>query len=169
MPAMAFGRAAPRPVAIEAAPVGDSRRRESRAMVIKGGKICFGQTLVDCTILDVSPHGARVRTDVMVPLPETVIVRFNGGSSYVARVQWARGTEIGFAFEQPEPITDSDTASVALSALNALPPDDLGISLRALRSTRFFDDPALAKAAEDAEAAYLRFKAMLKERIRFPD
>ena len=137
-------------------------------MVIKGGKICFGQSLVDCTVLDVSPHGARVRTDVVVPLPETVVVRFNGGASYVAHAQWARGTEIGFAFDRSVPMTGNDAASVAVTALNALPKDDLGVSMRTLRTARFFDDPALAAAAEEAEAAYTRFKAMLNERIRFP-
>jgi hypothetical protein len=35
-----------------------------------------------------------------------------------------------------------------------------------LRSARFLDDPVLAKAAEEAEAAYARFRAALKERIQ---
>jgi hypothetical protein len=163
---MAFGRAAPRPA--PQPPAASDGRRETRTMVIKGGKICFGQTLVDCTVLDVSPHGARVRTDVVVPLPDTVVMRFNGGASYVARAQWARGTEIGFAFDRSMPMTGDDAASVALNALNALPKDDLAATMRALRTARFFDDPALAAAAEEAEAAYARFKAMLSERIRFP-
>jgi hypothetical protein len=33
---------------------------------------------------------------------------------------------------------------------------------------RFFDDPVLEMAAEQAEAAYMRFKRTLKERIKFP-
>ena len=143
----------------------ESRRQEDRTLVIKGGKICFGLAAIDCTILDVSPHGARVRTDVVIALPEFVILRFNGGSVFACRVQWARGTEAGFAFEQPEPLIDATAASAARSALAALPADDLRAAIGTLRSMRFFDDPALAKAAEDAETAYLRFKASLQARI----
>lgn len=164
---MALEQAPPPPAAARETKADASRRHEDRTLVIKGAKICFGQALIDCTVLDVSPHGARLRTDVIVPLPETVIVRFNGGSSYTARVQWARGTEIGLGFGQPEPLIDAYASSAALSAFNALPSDDLGVALGTLRSMRFFDDPALAKAAEDAEAAYLRFKAMLRVRIGF--
>lgn len=162
---MAFGQAAPRLGAVNNPHVGESRRCEDRNMVIRAGKICFGRTLVDCTVLDVSPHGARVRTEVIVPLPETVVLRFTDGSSFVAKVQWARGTEIGFALEPP---TDAQIAATALTAFNALPADDLGVSLRTLRAAGYFDDPALMKSAEDAEAAYLRFKAMLKKRISLP-
>ncbi len=145
----------------------DSRRREMRTMVIKSGKICFGNSVVDCTMLDVSPNGARARTAVVVPMPDTVTLRFAAGSAYVARIQWARGTEVGFAFENPAPIADGHPASLALSAFNALPQGDLSTPMRLLRSARFFDDPALANAAEEAEAAYAHFKTTLRQRINF--
>lgn len=144
-----------------------TRRHEDRTLVIKGAKICFGQAAIDCTVLDVSPHGARVRTEVVIPLPESVILRFNAGSAFTARTQWARGTEAGFAFERSEPLSDPAAASAAQTALAALPADDLRVAIGTLRSMRFFDDPALAKAAEDVETAYLRFKASLQTRIGY--
>lgn len=147
---------------------GTSRRHENRSMVIKGGKLCFAQTLVDCMILNVSPGGALVRTDVVVPVPDSVILRFNAGGSFVASRQWARGTEIGLSFQQAAPMTNQNAASVLRSALAALPPDDGSGAYQQLRAERFFDDPLLAKAVEDAEAAAERLRKMLKERIGLP-
>jgi PilZ domain len=143
----------------------DRRRREMRTGVIKGAKITFGRSVIDCIVLDVSPGGARVRTEVVTPVPDQVILRFSGGSAFAAQLQWALGTELGFAFDGLAPLSE-DAASLALSAFNALPADALEPSIRLLRSARFLDDPALAKAAEEAEGAYARFKAALKERIQ---
>ena len=134
--------------------------------MLKRAKIAFGRTVIDCIVLDISPGGARVRTDVTVTIPEQVILRFSGGGAYVASVQWAMGTEFGFAFDSLAPLAE-DVASLALSAFNALPTNDLDIPIRLLRSVRFFDDPVLAKATEAAEAAYAHFKTTLKERIQF--
>jgi hypothetical protein len=145
----------------------DMRRREQRTGVIKRAKILFGRAAIDCVVVDVSEGGARVRTDVVVPIPKRVVLRFSGGGAYVAEVQWALGTEVGFQFDGLAPLAE-DAASVALSAFKALPANDLDASICLLRAARFFDDPALSKAAEDAEAAYARFKAALTERIRFP-
>jgi hypothetical protein len=144
----------------------DKRRREMRTGVLKRAKITFGRAVIDCVVLDVSPGGARVRTEVVVTIPEQVVLRFSGGSAFVAHVQWALGTELGFAFDGLAPLAD-DAASLALSAFTALPVNDLDVPLRLLRSARFFDDPELTKAAEDAEVAYARFKTTLKERIQF--
>ena len=143
----------------------ENRRREPRATVIKSGKLCFGQSVVDCVIADVSPGGTRVRTGVVTTVPETVILRFAGGGAYVAHQRWARGTDVGFEFIRPAPMGDEHAASIARAAFNALPMDDLSTSIRMLRTSRFFDDPALAKAAEDMEGAYVRFKQTLKDRI----
>jgi PilZ domain len=144
----------------------DQRRRETRTGVIKRAKIVFGRSVIDCVVLDVSPGGARVRTEVVVSMPEQVVLRFSGGSAYVAQLQWALGTELGYRFDGLAPLAE-DVASLALSAFNALPANDLEAPMRLLRSARFFDDPALTRAAEDAEAAYARFKAALKARITF--
>jgi hypothetical protein len=143
----------------------DKRRRETRTGVIKAAKITFGLCVIDCIVLDVSPGGARVRTDVIMTVPDQVILRFSGGSAYMARLQWARGMEIGFAFEGLAPLT-GEAASLALAALNALPADGLAASVALLRPSRFLDDPTLMQLAEDAEASYARFKAALKQRLQ---
>jgi hypothetical protein len=144
----------------------DKRRREARTGVLKRAKITFGRSVIDCVVLDVSVSGARVRTEIVTTIPEQVILRFSGGSAFVARVQWALGTELGFAFDGMAPLTE-DAASLALAAFTALPPNALEAPLRLLRSARFFDDPALAKTAEDAEVAYERFRTALKDRMQF--
>ena len=144
----------------------DTRRRDARTGVLKRAKIAFGRVVIDCVVLDVSSSGARVRTDVVATIPEQVVLRFSGGGAYVASVQWTLGTELVFAFDSLAPLAE-DVASLALSAFNALPANDLDIPIRLLRSVRFFDDPVLAKATEAAEAAYAHFKTTLKERIHF--
>ena len=59
----------------------DTRRRDARTGVLKRAKIAFGRTVIDCIVLDISPGGARVRTDVTVTIPEQVILRFSGGGA----------------------------------------------------------------------------------------
>jgi hypothetical protein len=144
----------------------DKRRREARTGVLKRAQISFGRAVIDCVVLDVSSSGARVRTDIVATIPEQVILRFSRGSAFLARAQWARGTELGFAFDGLAPLAE-DAASVALAAFKALPANDLVVAIRLLRSARFFDDLELAEAAEEAEAAYARFKTVLKDRIQF--
>src|ERR1035437_3166874 len=51
------------------------------------------------------------------------------------------------------------------SAFEALPSNDLEAPIRILRDARFFDDPVLGQAAEEVEAAYARFKTILRARI----
>jgi hypothetical protein len=72
--------------------------------------------------------------------------------------------EMGFVLEGPAPLTQQ-AALLALSAFEALPSNDLEEPIRILRDARFFDDPVLGQAAEEIEAAYARFKTVLRARI----
>jgi hypothetical protein len=76
----------------------ESKRLAARETVLKSGQIVFRDIVIDCVILDISAEGARVRTAVMVPIPEQVTLRVRGGAVLPAVRRWARGTEIGLAF-----------------------------------------------------------------------
>jgi hypothetical protein len=142
-----------------------NRRREARDRVIKGAQLIFHNSVIDCTVLDVSTTGARVRTAAVVVTPELVIVQFRGGGAFYARRRSSLGMEISFSFERPAPLAEN-AALVAVAALNVLPGKGLEEAVRILRAAAFFDDPVLGHAAEEAEAAYARFEAALGERAK---
>ncbi|WP_331535303.1 PilZ domain-containing protein [Acidocella sp.] len=78
-------------------------RREPRFRTLKSGKLLyggFGQTVVDCVVLDLSKNGARAETTVTapVPVPEFLTLRMNDNVSRPARRCWTRGNQIGIEF-----------------------------------------------------------------------
>ena len=118
------------------------RRLAVRQTVLKSAKIIFGQSVVDCRVVNVSNIGVQVRTDVMIPVPERVTLRFNGGAIYAAIQRWALGTEIGFAFDGT-PVLAADAVEMAWRAHELVRKATIGEPLQLLRVERFFDDPAL--------------------------
>jgi hypothetical protein len=147
-----------------AAATGAERRGGTRERVIKAAKILFGGAVVDCVVLDVSERGARVRTGTIVPVPPEVVLRFRSGAAYRARRLWTRGTQIGLEYQAGAPL-DAEAGLVALSALEALPPDGLGAAVRILGDAAFLDDVALRRAALEAEAAYAALRDALRRRL----
>jgi hypothetical protein len=143
------------------------RRRETRDRVIKSAQMIFHDSVIDCTVMDVSPNGARVRTSAVVVTPEQVILQLRGGAAFFARRRWARGMEISFIFDGPAPLREH-AAIMASSALEALPAKGLEKAIGILRAAAFFDDPVLGHAAEEAEAAYARLEAALNQRAKRP-
>jgi len=61
------------------------RRREERYRVIKGAKIIFGETVIDCLVLNISRSGACIKTLSEVAVPEYVILSFPNGGSFRAQ------------------------------------------------------------------------------------
>jgi len=144
---------------------GSDRRRETRDRVIKRAQLIFHDSVIDCTVMDVSPNGARVRTGAVVVTPERVVLQLRGGGAFFAHRRWARGMEISFSFDGPAPLREH-AAIVASSALEALPSKGLEKAIGILRAAAFFDDPALGQVAEEAEAAYARFETALSQRAK---
>jgi hypothetical protein len=140
------------------------RRREGRYRVIKGAKIVFGSTVIDCIVLNISKGGACIKTLADVAVPEHVILSFPNGGSFSAHRRWAKDREIGFLLNGPSPLSAQDRllAIAARDALSISPPQR---PISTLRAAGFFDDPALAAAADEAEAAYNRLLGLLQERI----
>ena len=141
------------------------RRRGPRDRVIKGAKLIFHNSVIDCTVMDISPTGARVRTSAVVVVPEQVTLQLRGGSAFFAHRRWSRGMEISFVFEGTAPLREH-AAILAASALEALPAKGLDKAIGILRAAGFFDDPVLSQAAEEAGAAYARFETALTQRAK---
>ena len=87
-------------------PAVESKRLAIREGVLKSAQIIFGQSVVDCLVLDVSEAGARVRTASITPIPDQVTLRFRGGATFPAVRRWTRGMEIGFSLALTASLVD---------------------------------------------------------------
>jgi hypothetical protein len=139
------------------------RRHARRARVLLRGKVIVGDGIFDCTVLDLSDSGARVRFAVPVAVAEAFIFRLLDGASYPARRSWTRGNEMGIVFTGPAlasgDIQQSRQADAALQALRAADP---ARCLAILAEERHFGDAALRRAAEALAAAHAALAAALK-------
>ena len=144
---------------------GANLRGAARQAVLKGAQIVFGQSVIDCLVLNISGTGARVRTGAVVQVPEQVTLRFRGGAVAIATRRWARGAEIGFSMDAAVSLAE-EPARLAWRIYESIRHRPLDEPLRLLGERSFFDDVALRTAAEEAEAAWLRFEALLVARAR---
>jgi len=140
------------------------RRREERYRVIKGAKIIFGETVIDCLVLNISRSGACIKTLSEVAVPEYVILSFPNGGSFRAQRRWSKDREVGFLLTGPAPLSGAHRL-LAISARDALSINNPKKPISTLRAEGFFNDPALAAAADEVEAAFGRLLAILQERI----
>ncbi len=89
----------------------DEKRKTTRRRVLKEGKIIFadGMRVIDCTIRDMSEHGARLLIANSVGVPDTFhLFEKSSGMVYPAAVAWRQPSAIGVRFEgQPTSIHDS--------------------------------------------------------------
>jgi hypothetical protein len=145
----------------------DSRldnRTNRRSRVLKGGKIIFGvydESVIDCLILDESPSGARVQTELLLTLPDVVKLRFQSGATYSAVCSWTRGKEIGFKFIGADALS-KDGAKQAQVTRQILHDRGMKDALAHLASVRYFDDHEFRRLAEDAVATQARFVSALE-------
>jgi hypothetical protein len=82
-------------------PGSGGRRPGLRKSMLKGAKLLFNESVVDCLVLNISETGARVRTAAVVPIPDRIRLRLNDGATFSAAVRWTRGMEFGVAFDGP--------------------------------------------------------------------
>ncbi len=141
------------------------KRQKPRESVLQKGQLVFRNSVIDCVVLDISAEGARVRTAVVVQIPEKVTLRVRGGAVLPAEQRWARGTEIGLAFAGQLSLTDERTQEARMIG-KTLNDDGLAEALKRLRAANFFEDPELREVALEAEAARDRLEAALKSRGR---
>jgi hypothetical protein len=77
------------------------RRRDVRTRAMLRGKIVFngGYCTMDCTVLDVSPSGARLQLSDWVHVPERFELRLPYGPQRQAALVHLRGSTAGIRFE----------------------------------------------------------------------
>lgn len=71
-------------------------RRPGRSRMFKPAQIAFAGTVLDCVLLDVSPHGAQAHLMASADVPELVTLRLPDGQSRTVRRCWRRGNHLGF-------------------------------------------------------------------------
>jgi hypothetical protein len=79
----------------------DEHRKEPRSRALKTGKIIFNNrfSVVDCTVRNLSPSGAKLVVGDQAAVPDEFELTFPAdGSSRACRVMGRRMNEIGVAF-----------------------------------------------------------------------
>lgn len=143
----------------------EERRGEARDQYGERARLIFDRSTIECTVLDMSSNGARIRLGTPAIVPEQLILRFHQGEAFAARRLWTLHEQIGLLFDRSAPLMRG-TAPAALLALEALPANGLDDALRILKISAYMNDFALGEAAREAEAAYNRLKNMLGRMVR---
>ncbi len=104
---------------LEAGPPAGERRRSRRTRTLKLGQVlCPEGQRFDCTVLDISEGGARIRLAKQVSCPAHFTLRLTTGRSYRCEIAWRGDTELGMRFlsrELPKIlVVDDDEAALAL-------------------------------------------------------
>ncbi len=97
------------------------QRGKRRLRVLLSAKVCFGQTMADCTVKNLSATGARIHAPAVLGLPQTVHLLIPRARLIVhSRQIWSDFPCFGLKFLRAEAIDDaSDTNVVQLSAWKA--------------------------------------------------
>jgi hypothetical protein len=141
----------------------DDKRDDKRQTVLKKAQLAWGNSVVDCLVLEQSDAGVRVGMAVPTTVPEHVTIHLGGGAMRPVTRRWARGTEIGFEFGGIAKL-DAAAASDALAILVTLSEAGLNDIFARLAAVRFFDDAELGSTTLTAQAAMQRFEAALRRR-----
>jgi hypothetical protein len=145
------------------ASAGDIERRKlPRSAVLRRAQLMFANTLYDCLVLDSSEGGARVQTASPVALPGRLVLRLGDGQAITAKRAWSRGTDAGLEFAEEERELGPDTAARLLAIEELLREGKFDLVVRGLRAARFFDDPEIRDAAEEAHSARMRLADVLQ-------
>jgi hypothetical protein len=131
--------------------------------VIKRAQIVFGDSVLDCTVLDLSPAGARAGLAATAAVPGLVTMRFRDGVSRPAHRRWSRGAEVGFEFTGAGPAAaDAGRRGWVEAIRRAFGEADPAEAMRLLRAAGFLGDEELRRAAEVAELAHAQLAAALR-------
>ena len=80
----------------------DEARREFRRRTLKGGKIIFNnrQSILDCTIRDLSKAGCRIIVPSQADIPAEFELHLPGSDErFKCRIIWRKQKEAGVKFE----------------------------------------------------------------------
>ncbi len=82
----------------------DDKRKAARRRVLKEGKIVFADAMrvIDCTIRDMSPEGARLMIANPVGVPDAfMLYEKSSGMLYPASIVWRQTDALGVKFDGP--------------------------------------------------------------------
>jgi len=71
------------------------------AQGIAGGNDKGGDTM-DCTVLDISPGGAKLQTSDPLPASTSVRLKLSHGGDFEGVVAWQQGSFMGLAFHDEQ-------------------------------------------------------------------
>lgn len=76
------------------------KRGQNRHRTLKSGKIVFngGKSVIDCTIRDLSPAGARLLVASIVGIPDRFTLETGGEGHFACSVVWRKASGLGVAF-----------------------------------------------------------------------
>ena len=76
------------------------RRSSVRKKVLRAARVFFNdrQSLMDCTILDLSDGGAKLEFSGRQVLPRTFDLQMQNGAIYRCEVRWAKDNYFGVRF-----------------------------------------------------------------------
>jgi hypothetical protein len=99
------------------------KRQEPRNRVLLAARFVHGEQKFtsDCTIRNLTTHGAAVRFDSHIPLPPTLsLVETRTGRAHDARIVWRRGGFIGLELSNTRELKTSSEPLRRLWAVNQL-------------------------------------------------
>ncbi len=138
-----------------------NRRVAKRETVMRGAKMVFGNSIIDCVVQNISTHGAKVRTASVVPIPDRINLHLRDGPSYAALRVWTRGEQIGFQFMERSLSTEACRLAAG-SIHRTLRTQSLDETMQRLRAADFFGDSELSELGAQAEAGLARLEMALR-------
>ena len=158
------------PKGSEVDPAEQTPRRVARNRVVRRGRIISDGGVFDCLVLDISPHGARVKFSIPVALPPQIMLRLAEGTTFPATRRWSKGTEVGLEFTGTVVASgDAIQSRRAEEAYRALQDANITACLAILEAERYFGDESLRRTGEAAADAVARFVAALLPHVSTTD
>jgi hypothetical protein len=142
------------------------RRKAPRRPVIRSAKLICGQAegVFDCLVLDQSPAGVLIDMGAMIKLPDELTIQFSSGAAYLARLAWSAGTKAGLHLVGAQLLSEQNAQRMS-NAADLLETQGVPTVVSTLRAARFLDHLELRRLAEEAEAAYFRFEAFMRNPV----
>ncbi|WP_409363678.1 PilZ domain-containing protein [Bradyrhizobium canariense] len=79
----------------------ENQRISPRRRIFKAGQIVFGSSAIECSVRDISGHGARITVQSPLWFPETFVLSVpSEGIAKHCHIAWKRGGQIGIAFDE---------------------------------------------------------------------
>ncbi len=99
------------------------RRSTPRKTVSKAGSAITARVSVDCTIEEISKHGARMRLSRPMALPMKFVLKFSEyGDKKTVTLVWQKGSVVGVSFARSLPLEKLEREYVRAEVIAASPP-----------------------------------------------